>query len=78
MCARLLYLILVRVFGWLVLPGRTQASNNAEIMMLRQEVAVLRRQFTRPKPDWAEGLPTCDFFNVGTIFPQAPVRAVRH
>jgi hypothetical protein len=32
---RLLYLVLVRVFGWLCLPGRSQASKDAEIMVLR-------------------------------------------
>jgi hypothetical protein len=51
---RLLYLIMIRVFGWLALLGRGQASKNAEIIVLRHEVAVLRRQVTGPKPDWAE------------------------
>jgi hypothetical protein len=54
MALRLLYLIVTRVFGWLALIGRGPASKDAEIMVLRHEVAVLRRQVTRPKPDWAD------------------------
>ena len=54
MSLRLLYLITIRVFGWLVLLGRSEASKDAEIMMLRHEVAVLRRQVARPKADWAD------------------------
>jgi hypothetical protein len=50
----LLYLIMIRVFGWLVLLGRSKTSKNAEIMVLRHEVALLRRQVARPKPDWAD------------------------
>ena len=45
---------MIRVFGWLVLLGRSETSKNAEIMVLRHEVAVLRRQVARPKPDWAD------------------------
>jgi putative transposase len=51
---RLLYLFMIQVFGWLVLLGRSEASKDAEIMILRHEVALLRRQVTRPKPDWAD------------------------
>ena len=55
MCVRLLYLIMVRVFGWLLLPGHGQASKAAEIIVLRHKVTVLRRQVARPKPDWGVG-----------------------
>jgi len=45
---------MVRVFGWLVLLGRSQASKDAEILALRHEVMVLRRQVARPRPGWAD------------------------
>jgi len=48
---RLLYLIFIRLAGWLVLPGRSSASKNAEL--LRHEVAVLRRTKPQPGLDWA-------------------------
>src|SRR5450631_3336468 len=54
MALRLLHLIVTRVFGWLALLGRGQASKDAEILVLRHEVAVLRRQVARPEPDWAD------------------------
>ena len=54
MLFRLLYLLMVRVFGWLALLGRSDASKDVEILVLRHEVAVLRRHVTRPKPDWAD------------------------
>ena len=48
MVVGLLYRILVNLLSWLALLARSRASKNAEILVLRQEVAVLRR--VNPKP----------------------------
>jgi len=51
---RLLYLIFARLCSWLVLLGRSSASKDAELLVLRHEVAVLRRANPRPWLDWAD------------------------
>jgi putative transposase len=51
---RLIYLFMVQVFGWLALLARSDTVKDAEILVLRHEVAVLRRQAARPRPGWAD------------------------
>jgi putative transposase len=44
---RLLYLTTIKLLGWLGLLARSTAAKNAEILILRHDVAVLRPQVTR-------------------------------
>jgi putative transposase len=50
----LLHLICVTVFGWFGLLARSTATKDVEILVLRHEVAVLRRQVRRPGPRWPD------------------------
>jgi hypothetical protein len=51
---RLTYLALLRVLGWLVLLTRSDTAKDIEILVLRHELAVLRRQNLRPTLTWAD------------------------
>jgi hypothetical protein len=55
---RLLYLIFSQLLSWLTLLPRTPSSKDIELLVLRHEVAVLRR--TNPKPRHPVGAKNCD------------------
>ena len=54
MAVRPPYLIFWQLVGWLGLLARSSRSKDVEILVLRHEVAVLRRQVRRPRLSWAD------------------------
>src|SRR5215207_10330255 len=54
MSLRLLYLIFQQVLRLVLLLGRTSSTKDIELLVLRHEVALLRRTNPRPHLDWAD------------------------
>lgn len=54
MPVRLAYLAVLRVFGWLALLARSDRAKDAEILILRHQVAVLQHQVETPQLSWAD------------------------
>jgi len=54
MSLRFAYLAVLRMFGWLALLARSDWAKDAEILILRYQVAVLQRQVTTPRLSWAD------------------------
>src|ERR671912_1752190 len=54
MALRLAYLALTHMLSWLMLLARSDAAKDVEILVLRHEVAVLRRHTPRPRLSWVD------------------------
>jgi transposase len=54
MSMRFAYLAVLRMFGWIALLARSDRAKDAEILMLRHQVAVLQRQVKAPRLSWAD------------------------
>ena len=54
MSLRLPYLIFLQLLNLLLLLGRSSASKDVELLVLRHEVTVLRRTNPKPRLDWAD------------------------
>jgi putative transposase len=54
MIVHVVYMIAVRVLGWLALLSRRRSGLIVEVLVLRHELAVLRRQVTKPRPSWPD------------------------
>jgi hypothetical protein len=69
MTLRLLYLLLCQVLRWLVLVARNSAAKDAELLVLRHEVAVLCRQ------EVCCVVPTCGTLKLWGVPPDQIARA---
>jgi putative transposase len=51
---KLIYLMLTRVLAWMVLLTRSETTNHVQILVLRHQLAVLRRTTPQPRMSWAD------------------------
>jgi transposase len=51
---RLIYQMLSKLVGWIVLHTRSDATKDIEILVLRHQLAVLQRRTPRPRMSWTD------------------------
>jgi len=74
MSLRFVYLAVLRVFGWLALLARSDRAKDAEILLLRHQVAVLQRQVKAPRLSWAD---RAVLAALARLLPSAQLRQLR-
>src|SRR5260370_42154497 len=74
MSMRFAYLAVLRVFGWLALLARSDRAKDAEILILRHQVAVLQRQVKTPQLSWAD---RAVLAALARLLPRSQVRQLR-
>jgi hypothetical protein len=50
----LIYLMVTKLLGWIVLRARSDTTKEIEILVLRHQLAVLRRRTPRPRMRWTD------------------------
>jgi putative transposase len=54
MATTLIYQTLAQLLRWIVLRTRSDATKEIEILVLRHQLAVLRRRTPRPRISWSD------------------------
>jgi hypothetical protein len=77
MCLRFVFLLMTRLAAWSWLCRSEESWKNAEILLLRHQLAVLRRQpMARPKLSWADRAPIVALLGVIPRARQAGLRMI--
>src|SRR4051795_12069863 len=51
---KLIYHVVTKLLSWIALHARSDTANESEILVLRHQLAVLRRRTPRPQIRWSD------------------------